>query len=168
MKKNSIFVVLSITISSCGTNMNYSNSTISSSFSDFYIENELSIIELNNKINSKSSFALLIFSPECAYCLLAKETIKESFSKSKVELYTLNTYNTKNISKQKFYLDSINTYLNQNIYNENKNLFENEIKLYTPKMIGFNNGQSVFTIIGFNKNDYDLRLNTLFEYIKSH
>lgn len=35
-------------------------------------------------------------------------------------------------------------------------------------MIGFNNGQSVFTIIGFNKNDYDLRLNTLFEYIKSH
>ena len=97
--------------------MNYSNSTISSSFSDFYIENELSIIELNNKINSKSSFALLIFSPECAYCLLAKETIKESFSKSKVELYTLNTYNTKNISKQKFYLDSINTYLNQNIYN---------------------------------------------------
>ena len=80
--------------------MNYSNSTISSSFSDFYIENELSIIELNNKINSKSSFALLIFSPECAYCLLAKEAIKESFSKSKVELYTLNTYNTKNISKQ--------------------------------------------------------------------
>lgn len=148
--------------------MNYSNSTISSSFSDFYIENELSIIELNNKINSKSYFALLIFSPECAYCLLAKETIKESFSKSKVELYTLNTYNTKNISKQKFYLDSINTYLNQNIYNENKNLFENEIKLYTPTMIGFNNGQSVFTIIGFNKNDYDLRLNTLFEYIKSH
>lgn len=167
MKNKSIFVVLSLILVSCNTNIISSTPTISSNINNFYIEKELNILELNEKINSKNSFALLIFSPECSYCNLAKETIYNFFLTSEIELCTLNTYNTKNISRQQFYLESIYIYLNQDMYNENKSLFEEEIKLYTPIMIGFKNGQPTFTIIGYNKGDYIERLNAIISNIKA-
>ena len=166
MKKRVTFSLILLILTSCSKNIQ-SSSPISSSLNfSFYEQNETSIFNLNNELETKKSFILLIYSPNCLYCHLSENIIKECIITNNVDFYTLNTNNTKNISVQNFYIEAIKIYIKQNEYNENRIFFENEYKLYTPTLISIKEGKPNFTLVGYSRNDYKIRIETLISKIK--